>query len=98
MYTQLHKRGVPDVSLRAGACVTVTSACFFKDAYRPCSETLYWTLYRSQRTYLELDVQKRRQNVASVANFPSLGIPSKPVRRRDPALGRFDSCAAPFGA
>jgi hypothetical protein len=42
MYTQRDKRGANDVSLRAGAGVSLTSACFFKDAYRPpAPKTLY---------------------------------------------------------
>jgi hypothetical protein len=35
MYTQRDKRGVQDVSLRAGGCVSMTSAGFFKTPTGP---------------------------------------------------------------
>ena len=65
---------------------------------RSCSENFVLDFVPISAHPLDMDVRKQRQNVASVANCASLGRPSKPVRRRSPTLGRFDSCAAPFTA
>ena len=58
--------------------------------------TWYWNWYRSQRTSLHVEGQKRGRNRASVLKWTFHNRASKPVRRGSPTLGRFDSCAAPF--
>ena len=35
MYVQRHMRDIQTRSSARGACVSLTSACFFKDAYAP---------------------------------------------------------------
>ena len=63
MYTQRYKRGAQDVSLRAGACVSLTSACLFKDAYRPLLRKLCTELCTDLTGPGWIpDVRKRRQS------------------------------------
>jgi hypothetical protein len=60
------------------------------------SKTWYRNWYRSQRAAPHLEGLKRGQNPASVLGWTLRNRPSKPVRRRNPSVGRFDSCAAPL--
>jgi hypothetical protein len=59
------------------------------------SRTFYRTFYRPDRSEPGSGVPERPRKVAPVAERTSLRGTSKPVRRRSPTLGRFDSCAAP---
>src|SRR6266550_3445894 len=59
--------------------------------------TFYRTFYRPERSEPDSGAPERPRQVAPVAICTSLRRTSKPVRRRSPTLGRFDSSAAASG-
>jgi hypothetical protein len=82
--------------LAAGASRRVRT-CSARSAPSPKpGRTWYRNWYRSERTSPHLEGLKRGRNPASVLRWTLRNRPSKPVSRRSPSVGRFDSCAAPY--